>query len=112
MMTRRPRTVLALAVALLVVVLALFTVALLRANSNDRRDAERRFQDRAKVSASLTEAIFSSTSSTAQEQNTQRYGGATIDRRVLERVAEQGRLAYLVILDAGGAPLAFTRRTP
>ena len=112
MTTRRPRTVLALALLLLIVVLGLFTAALLRANRNDRQDAERRFKDRAQVSASLTEAIFSATSSQGVEQNRQRYGGAQIDPGVLERFASQGRLEYLVILDSAGTPLAFTRDTP
>ena len=103
---------LALAVLLLVVLLGLFTAALLRANANDREDAERRFKDRARVSASLTEAIFSSTSSQAQEQNTQRYGGTTIGRKVLDRAAKRAQLKYLVILDAQGVPLAFSTNTP
>ena len=110
--TRRPRTVIALAVFLLLIVLGLFTVALLRANSNDREDAERRFQDRARVSASLTEAIFSSTSQQAQEQNTQRYGGERVDQQALERAQRQGNLSYVVVLDDRGVPIAFSKNTP
>jgi signal transduction histidine kinase len=112
LITRRPRTVLGVAVGLLVVLLALFTAALLRANGNDREDAERRFQDRARVSASLTEAIFSSTSQQAATQNRRRYGGATIDKGVLDRAAKQGRLSYLVVLDDQGVPIAFSTNTP
>jgi signal transduction histidine kinase len=109
---RRPRSVLAVALALLVAVLALFTIALLRANANDRREAERRFTDRASVSAALTEGLFASTAPQSAQQNKERFGGPVVSVRKLDAVAAQGRLTYLAVLDAQGVPIGFSTKTP
>src|SRR4051812_5885319 len=112
---RSPRTVLGVAVALLAVLLALFTVALVRSNTNDRKDAERRFQERAKESAALTESIFSSTSQQDDQQSSERYGGATVDQKRLDCADKQSQLVYsIVAASAQAAPrpakLAVTAR--
>ena len=108
MTTRRPRTVLIAAFALLAVLLGLFAYALINADSNERRDAERRFSDRAGVSAALTEGLFSSTSTTAQQENARRYGGPVIEPRALDAQARESRIAYMAVLDANGKVLATT----
>ena len=112
MTTRKTRAVLGAAVALLIIVLALFALALLRANSDERAEAENRFKDRARVSAALTESIFRSTSPQSARENVQRYGDAEVDPRDLTAQVRRGSLAYAVVLDAEGKPLASSAGTP
>jgi hypothetical protein len=114
MATRRPRMVLGFAIGLLVVVLALFGSALLRANADDRRDAERRFADRANAAAALTGALFTTTAGQAASLNERRYGAAQVKRSALEEAAAQGGgfAPKLVLLDARGVVLQSTKNTP
>ncbi|HYF26107.1 MAG TPA: ATP-binding protein [Baekduia sp.] len=109
---RRPRTILSAAVTLLVVVIGLFGVALMQSHADDRRDAERRFEERAHISASLTESIFSSSAGQTAAQHARRFGGATIDQRQLDRLVREGRLAYAAVLDARGRVLATSTGLP
>ena len=108
MTTRRPRTVLSAAASLLAVLLGLFAYALIHANDQERRDAERRFSDRAGVSAALTSSIFSSTSQTSRQENARRYGGPLVEPRALDAQAKESRLAYMAVLDDTGKVLGTT----
>jgi signal transduction histidine kinase len=112
MTLRRPRTVFALAVGLLLVVLALFVAALLNARADDREQADKRFQDKARVSAALTESLFASTASQGAQQQQQRFGDARIDQDKLERTVKESRLAYSIILNDKGVPIAMSNGTP
>jgi signal transduction histidine kinase len=109
---RRPRTVLTAAIMLLVAVLALFAVALVNSHGDDRRDAERRFAERARISAGLTESLFSSVAGQSAPENARRLGGAVVDRRRLERQVREARIAYAAVLDQRGRVLAGSRRLP
>src|SRR4051794_33742200 len=106
MTSRRSRTTLAVSVGLLVGVLALFAVALVRAASDDRRDAERRFEDKAQVSAALAESLFAVSGRQGTGQLAADLGGPRIHRDGLDRSLRRGRLAYLAVLRADGTPLA------
>src|SRR5690242_8260165 len=111
MTTRRPRSVIAAAIGLLAVLLALFAYALLHANSNERKDAEQRFNDRAAVSAALIEGLFASvTSPQAQEQSAERYGGPVVSQKILDAQADESALAYLAIYDDKGKLLGTTSK--
>src|SRR3954447_19511553 len=112
MTTRKPRLIMAFAAVILLAVLALFAVALLNANASDRHAAERRFRDKARVSAALTESLFSLTQSQGAAQNTKNFGGATIPERKLTAAAKQGSLRYIVVLDANGIPIGLTPGVP
>src|SRR6476469_3817402 len=102
---RRPRTMLLLAVGLLLVVLGLFGVALLNARAKDRDQADRRFHDKARVSAALTESLFAATAVQAAQQQSQRLGSAKVDQAKLEKTVTEGRLSYAIVLDAKGVPI-------
>ncbi len=110
--TRTPRPLLIAACVLLATMLALFTVALLHAQGGAREDAERRFSDKAKVSAGLSEALFGVTASQGAERSRERYGAARVDRRVLDRAARQGRSPYTVVVDHRGLPVGASSATP
>jgi signal transduction histidine kinase len=112
MTLRRPRTMLLLAVGLLLVVLALFGVALLNARANDRDQADRRFHDKARVSAALTESLFASTAAQGAQQQSQRLGSAKVDQAKLEKTVAESRLSYAIVLDAKGVPIAMSSGTP
>jgi signal transduction histidine kinase len=105
MTTRRPRTTIVAAFALLAVLLGLFAYALLHANSNERADAEQRFRDRAGVSAALTAGIFSSASTTGAQENSRLFGGSEVEQAALDRQAKQGQLSYMAVLDGQGGVL-------
>ncbi len=110
MTTRRPRTTMIAAFALLAILLGLFAFALLRANADEREEAERRFSDRAGVSAALTEGIFSSTSTTGAEQNARLFGGPVVEQRALDAQAKRSAVAYMAVLDDGGRVLETTSK--
>ncbi len=110
MTTRRPRTVIIVAVGLLAVLLGLFAYALISANTEERRDAEARFSDRAGVSAALTAGIFQSTTQTAAQENLRRFGGASIDPSLLDAQAKQSRVSYMAVYDDKGQVLATTSK--
>jgi signal transduction histidine kinase len=102
----------AAASALLVLVLGLFAVALARSHSDDRRQAERRFEERSRISAALTQSLFASTATQAAAQNARRFGDKVVDRRRLERQLRDSSLAYAVVLDSRGRVLAASRSVP
>ena len=85
MSARKQRSAMAAAVMLLVFVVGLFAFALARSHAEDRRDAETRFVERARISAALTESLFASTADEAAAQNNRRFGGETVDQARLER---------------------------
>jgi signal transduction histidine kinase len=108
----KQRSAMTAAVMLLVFVVGLFAFALARSHVQDRRDAETRFVERARISAALTESLFSSTAAQAAEQNSRRLGGKTIDQARLERQRSDSRLKYAVVLDEQGRIIAATRKLP
>ncbi|MEA2295113.1 MAG: hypothetical protein QOE86_2752 [Solirubrobacteraceae bacterium] len=97
---------------LLLAVLALFVVALVHARASDRDQADRRFHDKARVSAALTESLFASTAAQGAQQNSQRLGSAHINQAKLERQVGEARLAYAIVLGPKGVPLAWSAGTP
>jgi hypothetical protein len=108
----RLRTLLAGGAALIVLLLAFFAYSLLHSQRQQRQDLEKRFSDRADVSAAVTDAIFNSAGSQTQIQNAVRFGGATIDPATLVRVARQSQSPYAEILGSDGRVLAATPGAP
>jgi signal transduction histidine kinase len=108
-MTRRPRTLLAIAAAFVLAVLLLFTVALLRANANERKDAEQRFRDRASISASVTGSLFTSTTGQTATQLTRDFGDSVDQKALDERLQQsQGSILWATIVDRFGRVIART----
>jgi signal transduction histidine kinase len=108
----KQRSVMAAAVMLLVFVVGLFAFALAGSHAENRRDAETRFVERARISAALTESLFASTADEGAVQNKRRFGGETVDQARLERQRAESGLAYAVVLDEKGRVIAATRKLP
>ena len=108
----RFRTVLAAAAVLVVALLAFFAWSLADSQSQQRQDLEKRFRDRADVSASVTQALFAVSATSTQTLAATRLGGRRIDPAVLERQTRQSQQVYNRILDAKGRVIAATRNAP
>lgn len=109
---RRLRTLFAAAVVLGIALLAFFAYSLADAQQQQREDLEKRFGDRADVSAAVTEAIFNSASAQNRAENAVRFGGATVNPAVLIRQSRQSQSPYSEILDSKGKVLAATPGAP
>ena len=112
MTSGRFRTLFVAAAALTVGVLAVFAYLLLHAQSQARHDVERRFRDRAAISAAVTESLFGVSLASGASQASERFGGATVSQARLERLVAQGGSAYGRILDARGRVLVATKGAP
>jgi hypothetical protein len=108
----RFRTLFAAAAALTVGVLAVFAYLLVHAQSEARHDVERRFRDRAAISAALTESLFSVSLSSTRMQASERFGGTTVSKARLDQQVAQGGSSYGRILDARGRVLAASTGAP
>jgi len=97
---------------LIVLLLGFFAYSLAHSQQQQRRDLEKRFHDRADVSAAVTEAIFGSAASQTQVQNAARFGGATISPAALARTAQQSQAQYVAIIASDGGVLAATPGAP
>src|SRR3712207_1464682 len=101
-MAQQSRLVVGMALAILIALLVVFAVGLADSQSHARDEVEQRFRDRAEVSAALTEALFSSTTTSGQAENARRYGGARISTRTLDREADRSRNDFLAVLSEDG----------
>ena len=98
--------------ALIAALLAVFAYSLADSQHRQRRDVEKRFHDRATVSAALTNAIFSLSATQTQAENALRFGGRTVNRAALIRTVRESQGLYAEILDANGRVLAATPGAP
>src|SRR5215216_658376 len=78
----RPALLLGLA-ALVLASVGAFTYVLLDSQAQSRREAEKRFDERARISAGLTAAIFTASAGSGQAAATKAYGGKTVDEQAL-----------------------------
>jgi hypothetical protein len=95
-----------------IVVLVVLGYLIADSQSKARTDLQKRFRDRAVVSAALTNAIFASAASSGQGDAADRFGGRRVSQAALEGVARRGNLVYARILDARGEVLAATSSAP
>lgn len=100
MKVRQATTVVGVAAAALLVVLAVFAVELTRIEQHNRRDVEARFHQRAQIASALTDALLSSVASpSAESQNLRRVGGR-VTTATLARLAAQQQLSFVAVLDS------------
>ena len=92
--------------------LAVFAYSLADSQHRQRRDVEKRFHDRATVSAALTEAVFASSAAQNRRSYALRFGGPKIDPALLARVRQRDRSLYARIVAANGRVLQATRGAP
>ena len=111
---RRARIGIAVAAGLIAAVLIAFAVVLINQQSGDRTDIRDNFQDRATVSAALTQSLFEATSTSGQQQQRQQrlYGTQTVSSRTMGQAAKQGQSTYSVLVGPNGAVVASSPGTP
>jgi hypothetical protein len=107
---RRDRTILLGGLAVLVVVLGVFAYLIASTQAQARRDLERRFRDRAQISAAVAEGVFSAIGGTGAVSPV--LTKARPSQADLDRLARQSRNAYIVVRGPGGKVLAATSHTP
>jgi len=109
---RRTSTVFIAAALMLAAVLTLFVVELERGEDRERREVTQRFEERASVSAALTESLFSSTSDSTAAELRKSFGGERIDEDRLRARAAQGNTAIAIVIDRRRRVLGSTERDP
>ena len=97
---------------LLVLLLAVLGYALAHAQHQQRRDIDKRFNDRARVAATVNESLFSLASSSVRPTDTQRFGGKTVDEKALDQRTAVQQQFYAVILSSDGRVLAKSGNPP
>jgi diguanylate cyclase (GGDEF)-like protein len=88
---------------LLVAALGAFGLQLRDVQEDGRRAAERRFEQRAQISAALTQSVFEAVGTVSADELTRKFGGSRADRRKrLTKLVAAGRLGYAAVLDTRG----------
>jgi diguanylate cyclase (GGDEF)-like protein/PAS domain S-box-containing protein len=84
-----------------------------RAQADARDSAMERFSERAKISAALTDSVFTALGGLSGDELMRRYGGApTQVSRRLTREFRRSSVRYLAVLDARGKTLAAVGKAP
>lgn len=109
---KRLRPVFIVATTLLVLLLAFFAYALLHSQSQQRSDIEKRFNDRARIAATVNESLFALASSSVKPQDIQRFGGKTVDATALQQRTAVQQQYYSAIVGPNGAILAKAGNVP
>jgi hypothetical protein len=109
---RRLRLPFAAAATLLILLLGVFAYALASAQQQQRKDIRKRFEDRARVAATVNESLFSLASSTAKPTDAQRFGGQTVDSQALQQRTAVQQQYYAAILSDKGEILAKAGKVP
>jgi hypothetical protein len=103
---RRLRLPFAAAAALLILLLGVFAYALANSQHQQRKDINKRFEDRARVAASVNESLFSLASNTTRPTDSARFGGKTVDQSALQQRTAVQQQYYSGILSDKGEILA------
>ncbi len=109
---RRLRPIFVAAAMLLLALLAVFAYALQHSQSQQRSDVERRFNDRARVAASVNESLFALATSSAKEGDRQSFGGKTIDMALFEQRRTLQQQLFAAIYARDGSVLASSGSAP
>jgi signal transduction histidine kinase len=112
MSMRRRGIVLATAAIALLGVMVFSALELASSQHKTRRDVERRYTERAGVSAALTQSIFSSSANSGQADAAKRYGAAKVSPQTLAAAVKRGNLEYAILLDPKGKVMASSPGTP
>ena len=104
MASRQSKLVFGLAGVVLLVILGVVAVVIANSQSNDRADIEERFSRRPQVSAALTSALFSATSTTPKQQRTSTAAsaGLIVSQDVLTDENRRGNNLFKAIVDKPG----------
>lgn len=108
----RLRPAFAAATLLLVLLLGFFAYSLAHSFSQQRGDIQKRFQDRAKVAATVNESLFGLANSTVRAADSQSFGGAKVNAAALTQRATVQQNEFSAILDQRGKVLASFGKVP
>ncbi|MCW3038799.1 MAG: hypothetical protein JWM31_704 [Solirubrobacterales bacterium] len=111
-MSRHPARVLALSALLLAVLLGAFVLALVGSQGKSRHDIEARFAERARLSATLTQAVLTSSAEAGAVADQKKLGGPVVSKRVLTAYGKVNQSQGVVLLDGRGAVLRAAAMTP
>ena len=99
--------------ALIVGALVSLGVVVRDAQRDGIRSAERRFSERADVSAALTQSVFGALGTSSQAELKRQFGGSTAQvRRRLRRQFKQAHIPYMAVLDHRGDVIASVGKAP
>jgi hypothetical protein len=91
---------------LLALLLAVLAYALAHSQHQQRQDINRRFEDRARVAATVNESLFSLVSTTVRPADAKAFGGRTVDAQALQQRTAVQQQFYAAIMSAQGQILA------
>src|SRR5689334_16564781 len=109
---RRLRLPFAAAAALLILLLGVLAYALANSQHQQRKDINKRFEDRARVAATVNESLFSLVSTTVRPADAKTFGGQTIDQKALQQRTAVQQQFYAAILSSSGKVLAKAGAVP
>ena len=114
MPSRQSKLVFGLAGVVVLAMLSGLALVLANSQSSDRADIEERFTRRPQVSAALTSALFSATSTTPEQQKqlSRRYGAETVPNVTLTRHARRNNSVFRALLDQNGKLIALSAGAP
>jgi len=99
--------------ALALAVIGAFAWVLADSQSDQRRELRTRYEDRARIASSLVDALFRVAFTPQAQEATERFAGAgRVPTPALDAEAEEGSLAYVVVLDARGQVIGRSSKAP
>jgi signal transduction histidine kinase len=114
MSSRHSKLIFGMAAALTFAVLAGIAMVIANSQASDRDDVSERFTRRPAISATLTSALFSATTTTPQQQKrlADLYGGKSVSDATLTRAAKRSDDVFIALLDPQGELLALSGGAP
>ncbi len=114
MLTRHSKLVYGLATGVVLLMLGGLAVVLANSQASDRGELEERFSKRPQVSAALTSAVFSASSTTARQQRelSRRYGQERVSSKALTKDVQRNNSVFKAVLDDQGNLLALSAGAP
>jgi hypothetical protein len=109
---KRLRPAFAAASVLLILLLGVLAYALANSQHQQRKDINKRFEDRARVAATVNESLFSLVSTTVKPNDAKTFGGQTVDEKALQQRTAVQQQFYAAILSDQGEVLAKAGNAP
>jgi signal transduction histidine kinase len=98
--------------SLVLAFVAVFAYVVFDSQAQSRREAEKRFNAEATISAALTASVFTASATAGERAAAKAFGGRTVDARALTALAKRSRWGYALILGSDGGLLAASERAP
>jgi hypothetical protein len=100
------------AAILLTALLGVLAYALAHSQSQQRHDINHRFNDRAKVAATVNESLFALATNSVKTTDVQKFGAKTVDQTALDQRTSVQQNLYGAILSSDGKVLASSGDVP